>query len=451
MRVYGPQDLDKIAPLAGLGEDEQFAMRVVSTVLPFKTNDYVVDRLIDWSKAPNDPLFRLTFMQQGMLSPEAFHEVADALKREAPAAELGRIVARIRHGLNPHPSGQLSHNVPLLGGQPVKGVQHKYPETVLVFPAAGQTCFAYCTFCFRWAQFVGDKELTFATDVRARHLDYVKAQKQVTDVLLTGGDPMIMRARHLAHFIEPLLGEGFEHVQTIRIGTKVLSYWPQRFTEDRDADDVLRLFEKVAQSGKQLAVMAHVNHPQELRTAECQGAVRRLQAVGATIRCQSPLLRQVNDDADVWVDLWNEEIRLGMIPYYMFVERDTGPKQFFEVPLWRAHALFADAYQRVSGLARTVRGPSMSATPGKVCVEGTAVIGGEKVFVLKFIQGRNPSWCGKPFFAAFDPNATWFDQLRPAFGESHFFFEAGARSGASVSVSESAEEGEAALEAEGFA
>jgi hypothetical protein len=107
----------------------------------------------------------------------------------------------------------------------------------------------------------------------------------------------------------------------------------------------------------------------------------------------------------------------------MFVERDTGPKNYFEVPLARALEIFNGAYRLVSGLARTVRGPSMSATPGKVLVDGEAEIKGERVFVLKFLQARDPEWVGRPFFARFDPEATWLTGLRPAFGERQFFFE----------------------------
>ena len=125
--------------------------------------------------------------------------------------------------------------------------------------------------------------------------------------------------------------------------------------------------------------------------------------------------------------MWSRQVRLGAVPYYMFVERDTGAKKYFELPLARAYKIFNGAYTRVSGLARTVRGPSMSATPGKVVVEGVSNVAGEKVFVLKFLQGRDPNWVGKPFFAKFDPRATWLDDLEPAFGEPEFFFEAGLR------------------------
>lgn len=107
----------------------------------------------------------------------------------------------------------------------------------------------------------------------------------------------------------------------------------------------------------------------------------------------------------------------------MFIERDTGARRYFEVPLVCAWEIYRDAVKQISGIARTARGPSMSADPGKVEVCGVAEIRGEKVFVLRFIQARNPDWVQRPFFARFDPDATWFDQLKPAFGETAFFFE----------------------------
>ena len=107
----------------------------------------------------------------------------------------------------------------------------------------------------------------------------------------------------------------------------------------------------------------------------------------------------------------------------MFVARDTGSKAFFELPLERCWKIFSEAYGNVSGVCRTVRGPSMSASPGKIQVLGVSEISGEKVFVLKFIQGRKSKWTHTPFFASYDSEATWFDQLKPAFGAKKFFFE----------------------------
>ncbi|MDD2911140.1 MAG: lysine 2,3-aminomutase, partial [Petrimonas sp.] len=141
------------------------------------------------------------------------------------------------------------------------------------------------------------------------------------------------------------------------------------------------------------------------------------------IRTQSPLLRNINDNPETWSKMWKEQVRLGLVPYYMFVARDTGSKAFFEVPLARAWNIFRKAYTNVSGIARTVRGPSMSCSPGKVQVLGVAEVKGEKVFVLRFLQCRNPHLVDVPFFAKYSASATWFDDLKPAFGEKEFFFE----------------------------
>ncbi|MGD8414671.1 MAG: lysine 2,3-aminomutase [Candidatus Latescibacterota bacterium] len=406
-----------------LTEEERFDLEVVGRVLPFRVNNYVTDELIDWSAVPDDPIFQLTFMQKGMLESHQYDRMADALRKELPKEEIDALASEIRLQLNPHPAGQMTANVPILDEEPVPGLQHKYRETCLVFPSNGQTCHAYCTFCFRWPQFVGMTDLKFATDESNRFQDYLRDHREVTDVLLTGGDPMIMSARNLRTYIEPLLGEGFEHIQTIRIGTKSLSYWPYRYLADKDSDEVLALFERVIASGKHLALMAHFSHWIELGTPAVKEAIRRIRSTGAEIRTQSPLIKHINDDADVWVRMWQEQVRLGCIPYYMFVERETGAKNYFEVPLWRALDIYRNAIQRVSGLARTARGPSMSAFPGKVAIDGIAEVRGEKLFVLRFLQARDPDYVKRPFFAKFDPDATWFTELRPAFGRKNFFFE----------------------------
>ena len=106
----------------------------------------------------------------------------------------------------------------------------------------------------------------------------------------------------------------------------------------------------------------------------------------------------------------------------MFIERDIGARRYFEVPLARALDSFNDAYRTVSGLGRTVRGPSMSTTAGKVVVEDITELQGEELFLLKFLQARNPQWVGRTFFARFDPKAAWLDDLQPPLGEREFFF-----------------------------
>ncbi len=371
--------MDDIPQLGRLSEARLLAMRALAHVLPFRTNSYVVEELIDWNDIPDDPIFQLTFPQPGMLEPADLAEVTSLVRAGASSRQIRPVADEIRLKLNPHPAGQLEHNVPRLEGTPLPGLQHKYKETVLFFPGRGQTCHAYCTYCFRWAQFVGMDGLKFAQRETETFHRYLRRHTEVTDVLFTGGDPLVMRAWHLRAYIEPLLGPRLEHIRHIRIGSKALAFWPYK--------------------------------------------IERIRSTGAVIRTQAPLVRHINDSANTWADLWRTQVRLGLVPYYMFVERDTGPKGYFEVPLADAHDIFRRAFRQVSGLARTVRGPSMSATPGKVVVLGTQQVKGEKVFILSFLRGRHREWVGRPFFAKFDPRATWLDQLKPAFGERRFFFE----------------------------
>jgi KamA family protein len=291
-------------------------------------------------------------------------------------------------------------------------VQHKYSQTVLYFPAQGQTCHAYCTYCFRWAQFVGDADLRFAAASPLPLVDYLHGHPEVTDVLVTGGDPMIMSTERLRSHLEPLLG--MPHVQTIRIGTKALSYWPARFTTDDDADDLMALFEQVIRSGRTLAVMAHLSHPRELATEQARSAASRIRGTGAVIYTQAPIMRGINDDAATWQQLWSTQLNLGMVPYYMFMARDTGPREYFEVPIPRAADVFQRAYRTLPGLARTVRGPVMSTAPGKIVVDGPC--GDDGLFSVRFLQARDARLVGRPFQVSMRPDAAWADQLSPAPG-----------------------------------
>ncbi len=422
-KPYTRQSISQAPQWALLSEELQEAVLVVSRVLPFRTNQYVMNELIDWNNIPNDPIFRLTFPHKDMLEPEEYKTLRDLVLVQKDEIAIEKLVRSIRMRMNPHPAGQMTHNVPTMNDEPVRGLQHKYKQTVLFFPSSGQTCHAYCTFCFRWPQFVGMDDLKFDAKESNELVTYLKLHPEVTDVLITGGDPLIMNTRSLAGYIEPLLAPELSHIQNIRIGTKSVAYWPQRFVTDKDADELIELFKKVVASGKNLAIMGHYNHPVELRQEIAQQAVRRIVGSGATLRMQAPLIRHINEDPKGWAELWTTGVRLGAIPYYMFVERDTGPSHYFQLPLAKAYEVFQQAYQLVSGLARTVRGPSMSAFPGKVVVDGIVTIGGEKVFALQFLQARNPDWVRKPFYAKFDPEATWLDDLVPAFGEKKFFFE----------------------------
>ena len=384
----------------------------------------MAEQLIDWSRVPDDPLFRLVFPQREMLDPEDFAAMADLLRKRSSAVEISALANRIRAGLNPHPADQVRLNSPELDGRTLDGVQHKYDETVLYFPARGQVCHSYCTFCFRWAQFIGDRSLRFASsrpDLLAR---YLRKNPQVSDLLVTGGDPMVMLAHHLESYVQPLIAPELEHVQTIRIGTKSLTFWPQRYVTDPDASELLRLFERWVRAGKHVAIMAHYNHWRELDTPIAREAIRKIRGTGATIRSQGPLLRRINDDSNVWSRLWNEQgaprdrpllhvrrarhrseavlrsaarTRLGDLPRRD--EAGLGPRQNGA----RAVDEHESGQGRNPGRQRGLRGESLRAAvhPGP----------------------QTPTGCSVRSNARFNERATWLDELKPAFGAPEFFFE----------------------------
>ncbi len=422
IKIYNLNNIHSVPQIKNLGEKELSALKVVASVLPFRTNNYVLDELINWNNVPDDPIYQLNFMQKDMLKKSQFERMESALKRNNPE-EIKNTAIKIRIELNPHPAGQAKINIPKLNTEPLPGLQHKYKETVLIFPSKSQTCHAYCSFCFRWAQFVDTNNIKFATCNKVDFLKYLSVHKDVTDILITGGDPMIMSAANLKEFILPLLKPGFEHLQSIRIGTKSLSYWPYRFVTDDDSDEILRLFEKIKASDKNITIMAHFNHYAELSTEVVKEAINRILSTGAQIRTQSPVIKYINNDPKVWEKMWKDQVAMGCVPYYMFVERDTGANNYFEIPLLEAFNIYREAIVKTSGLCRTVRGPVMSALPGKVMLNGVTNIYGEKVFQLSLIQARNPNWCYKPFYAKFDPLAKWLSHLEPALGEKKFFYQ----------------------------
>ncbi|MGN7126755.1 KamA family radical SAM protein [Methylorubrum thiocyanatum] len=420
--TYNENKIDHIPQSAKIPGDLLEGIRLAAMVFPFKVNDYSLDNLIDWTRIPDDPMFRLLFPHPDMLGEENLAALSRLTKSGASRDLISKEVLTIRNRLNPHSSNQTA-NIPTFNDQKLDGIQHKYEQTALFFPKQGQTCHSYCTFCFRWPQFVASDAIKFGSDDADTLHCYLREHQNLTDLLITGGDPMVMNARRLRAYLEPLMGSDFRHVSTIRFGTKALTYWPYRFLSEADSDDLLALIRDLSEAGKHVAIMAHVNHWREMVPEPFQQAVHRLQQAGATIRSQSPLVGHVNADSGTWQRLWTDQVRQNIIPYYMFMERDTGANHYFGVPISRALSIYQEATSHLSGLAKTARGPVMSAGPGKIHVLGTMEHNGKKHFVLTFLQARRTEWLGKPFLAAYSETAQWLDQLLPSDGNSTFFFE----------------------------
>lgn len=404
MRYYSLRGFLHSPYAAHLSDQEKLELQAVAKVFPFKVSQYVLENLVDWANHREDPIYRLTFPHREMLTRADWALLTGAIgssgERDA--------VLQIRKRLNPHPDGQKRY-VPTFNGAGIAGVQHKYRETVLFFPGEGQTCHSYCTYCFRWAQFV-NVGYRFASKEVANLVSYLAEHIEVTDLLLTGGDPLWMDNAHLARYLTALVRPELDHVRNIRVGTKALAYDPGRFLGD-DGEGLIRILTSLLEAGKNIALMAHFTHPRELETGYVHAAVEKLRSAGVVIRTQAPVVRHINDNPTVWADMWRKQVYLGMVPYYMFVERDTGAQHYFSVPIADAARIFREAFSCVSGLVKTVRGPVMSTEIGKVHVLGAIRTEGKRKFVLSFIQCIDPGLVNVPFLADYDPNATWFDQL----------------------------------------
>ena len=418
-KKYMPWTRNRLVELANKHQEFSKVLKDVqmaSRVFPFRLSSHVIDNLIRWDNLEEDPFFHLLIPTMKMLEKghrEALREVC----LSGDESKISTVVNSIRADLNPHPADQMTLNVPDEEDK-LDGVQHKYPETVLLFPSAGQTCHAYCTYCFRWAQFIGDSGLKFAQKEAEHFFLYLEKHEEITDVLVTGGDPMVMRTKMLQKYLEPFCDSNFlPHIKTIRFGSRALTFWPKRFTEDEDSNQLMALFRRLKSAGRHVAFMAHIGHPRELESSIFKKAVKRIQRTGAGIRSQAPLIAGFNDSAELWAEKWRLEVNLGIVPYYMFIARDTGAQHYFKVPLSDAAEIYQEAVSNVTGLARTVRGPSMSCGPGKVSIDGISEIDGVKVFVMRFLQCREPELVGRPFFAKFDEHAAWFDELEPIEGQ----------------------------------
>lgn len=421
--IYTQKNIDEAPQAKVLSQEQLFEIKLMARILPFRVNNYVLDQLIDWENAPDDPIFRMMFPNREMISTEDYNKIESLVQKNAPEAEIERCAYEIRTKLNPHPSGQAKYNVPEHNGTRLEGAQHKYKETVLLFPSEGKICFSYCMFCFRWAQFVETNEPVFLLDNQKNFFDYLATHKDITDLLITGGDPMVMKASTLEQYINELCKPQYDHIKNIRIGTKSLSFWPHRFTSDPDADDLLALFEKLIKAGKHVAFMVHFNHYREMENKTVSQAIERIKERGIILRSQSPILRNVNDNPAIWAKLWRKQLAKGIIPYYMFIERNTGANQYYELPLVQIYEIFRKAVQEVSGLGRTVKGPVMSANIGKVEILGKRKVAGEEALVLRYVQCRDPELNYIPFLAESIPGATWFDDLKPLEKSDEIFFK----------------------------
>lgn len=339
-------------------------MQRVAQRYVFRANNYYLD-LIDWSD-PDDPIRRLVVPDE--------RELLDWGQLDA-SNEQAVTVAR--------------------------GVQHKYPRTVLLL--VNEICGAYCRYCFRKRLFIDGNDET-SLDI-SDGLAYIRSHPEVTNVLLTGGDPLIMSTRRILEIIGQL--REIEHVQIIRIGSKMPAFNPWRILDDPGLLEGLARF---STPEKRVYLMAHFDHPRELTEAAMKG-IDALVHAGVICVNQCPIIGGINDDPDVLAELFRKLSFIGCPQYYLFQGRPTAGNEPYEIPIVKGYFTFEAAKRRVSGLAKRVRF-AMSHATGKIEIVGVD----DSHIYLRYHRAKYPVDEGRFMVFHRDDEAYWLDQLVPVEG-----------------------------------
>ena len=348
-----------LAKIPGISDEDRARLTAVATKYAFRVSSYYLS-LIDWSD-PADPLRRIVIPDIGELDDWG---VLDA------SAEADNT--------------------------PIRGVQHKYPHTVLLL--CNEVCGAYCRYCFRKRLFMNDNDEA-SIDV-TEGLAYIAAHPAVTNVLLTGGDPLLMSTPRLTRIIEGL--RAIDHVKIIRIGSKMPAFEPGRLGDD---EALLALFRKHSTPERRIYLMAHFDHPREL-TPRALEALEKGREAGLAIVNQCPIVRGVNDDPTVLAELFRALSFAGIAPYYLFQGRPTAGNRPFETTIVESFFLFEEAKRRVSGLAKRAR-LVMSHASGKVEIVG---VDQEHIY-LRYHRAKDPADEGRFLVCRRDNEAQWLDDL----------------------------------------
>ncbi|MDP2423736.1 MAG: hypothetical protein U1C46_11865 [Bacteroidales bacterium] len=387
---------------------------------------------INWKNFSKDSVFQLVFPQPGMINSETVKLYTDA----KDDSERQKVVEDYMHKTNPH-DGKQKLNKPWFENEKgeiefLEGIQHKYPQCQLIFDKTTQSCFAFCSYCFRHAQVRGDEDMFNQKEIKPVH-DYLKLHKEVTDVLITGGDAGQMPFERIEQYVVPIIEDtDLMHIKTLRIGSRALTFLPEMILSSR-YNNILDLFRKLNSNGIQVVWMAHFSTPRELLNPSTIAAIRRLRASGVVVKSQSPIMNHISlftDDngkvdidrsAQNWIDLGNILAMLSVGFHSMYCARPTGEHHYFTASLADINEVFSKIYRSLPSINRPSRYISMTSSAGKISMLGIVEVNGEKAFALKFNEGRNMGWMDKVFLAKYDEHENTIEKLKPYDTEKYFF------------------------------
>lgn len=222
---------------------------------------------------------------------------------------------------------------------PVEGIVHRYPDRVLL--KAVHICPVYCRFCFR-REMVGPKgDGMLSADALERALDYIRTHDEIWEVILTGGDPLVLSPRRLAAIMQGLAG--IPHVRIVRFHTRV------PVVDPRHVDQAL--VDAIRSSGKTTYVALHANHPREM-TPEARSACTRLIDSGVVMVSQTVLLKGINDDVAVLGELMRTFVEWRIKPYYLHHPDKAPGTGHFRVSIAQGQAIVGALRGTLSGLCQ---------------------------------------------------------------------------------------------------
>jgi len=279
----------------------------------------------------------------------------------------------------------------------LSGLQHKYKQTALILST--NRCASYCRFCFR-KRLVGVESSEIISNF-SHAVKYIKAHPEINNVLISGGDPLMLSTRVLTRFLELL--SPIPHLDFIRFGTKVPVYYPQRILQD---DALISLLHNYTHDRKQIYFVTQIDNPREI-TDELKEVVALLLGAGIVINNQTVFMRGVNDDPDMLAELMRTLTSIGTNPYYLFQCRPVKRvKKHFQIPLSVGYPIVEQAKAQLDGHSKRFR-YVMSHKKGKIEIIG--IKGDEMIF--KFHQAKDERNAGRIFSRKLNPAATWLDDL----------------------------------------
>jgi KamA family protein len=289
-------------------------------------------------------------------------------------------------------SGEMENTV-------LTGLQHKYRETVLLLVT--NRCAGYCRHCFRKRMVGISTQETLQIFDQA--VDYIKNHPEVTNVLISGGDPLVLKTEVIEHFLKEL--SQIPHLRFIRFGSRVPVYYPMRIYEDQK---LLEVFATYSTPERRIYLVTHFNHPREL-TEEAKRAVDALLRHRVIVGNQTVLLKGVNDDPETLAELMKSLVSTGVVPYYVFQCRPVKRvKSKFQVPIVKGYSIVEKAKQQLDGHAKRFK-YVMSHRTGKVEILG--ILDGYVYF--KYHQCKDPEKVGVLFRRPLVEEGGWLDDFPP--------------------------------------